>query len=273
MWLFFGLFWVEFLFRPYPEIDTSIHIDLHISTKAKFTVHFIFIRPLPEQPLQNVRNLQQQTALATASKLYCHELRTSAQLTIDNQRQAEAGPLDTHPLSQHTFWHSDMFYGYRAMYISSQAFFQTFSSPFTQVLTVSAVLLLPAALSPAANCSPRRVLLVSTYLHIYVSTDETAAFYNRGCRVEKPVTCSRLLSSHSRWSLIAAWLNWIIGPGKKCHNSEDVMLSCCHESSKTSLSLHHHFTRLGLAYIQTSQASNAIKRFLFWPILTHCRDQ
>ena len=152
-------------------------------------------------------------------------------------------------------------------------FFQTFSSPFTQVLTVSAVLLLPAALSPAANCSPRRVLLVSTYLRIYVSTDETAAFYNRGCRVEKPVTCSRLLSSHSRWSLIAAWLNWIIGPGKKCHNSEDVMLSCCHESSKTSLSLHHHFTRLGLAYIQTSQASNAIKRFLFWPILTHCRDQ
>ena len=54
------------------------------------------------------------------------------------------------------------------MYISSQAFFQTFSSPFTQVLTVSAVLLLPAALSPAANCSPRRVLLVS--IDIYIST-------------------------------------------------------------------------------------------------------
>ena len=130
---------------------------------------------------------------------------------------------------------------------------------------MSAVLasLLPAALSPAANCSPRRVLLVSTYLHIYVSTDETAGFYNRGCRVEKPVTWSRLLSSHSRWSLIAAWLNWIIGPGKKCHNSEDVMLSCCHESSKTSLCI---TTSPGLASLTNI---TSIKCYQEIPLLTH----
>ena len=129
---------------------------------------------------------------------------------------------------------------------------------------MSAVLasLLPAALSPAANCSPRRVLLVSTYLHIYVSTDETAGFYNRGCRVEKPVTWSRLLSSHSRWSLIAAWLNWIIGPGKKCHNSEDVMLSWIFQD----IALHHHFTTPGLASLTNI---TSIKCYQEIPLLTH----
>ena len=131
---------------------------------------------------------------------------------------------------------------------------------------MSAVLasLLPAALSPAANCSPRRMLLVSTYLRIYVSTDETAGFYNWGCRVEKPVTWSRLLSSHSRWSLIAAWLNWIIGPGKKCHNSEDVMLSWIFQD----IALHHHFTRLGLAnkHHKHQMLSRDSSSDPFWPI-------
>ena len=115
---FWSLPWNRY-FHPYRSAN------IYISQIHCLYILF-FIRPLPEQPLQNVRNLQQQTALATASKLSCHELRTSAQLTIDNQRQAEAGPLDTHPLSQHTFWHSDMFYGHRAMYISSQTFFSDF---------------------------------------------------------------------------------------------------------------------------------------------------
>ena len=92
---FLDYFWtirVEFLFRPCLMKKILPFISFRSANIYISWIHctlYSLIRPLPEQPLQNVRNLQQQTVVATASKLYCQELRTFAQLTIDNQRQAE----------------------------------------------------------------------------------------------------------------------------------------------------------------------------------------